>query len=194
MKQDKELFEMILQDEAEEGLYALSLVDRPAMKSYWVQLAEQKKKVLFKAIDKEQHIIMGAVLIPDMPVYRDWNGGLYIYFKEETIRQSHELMMKKGLTTFTMMHGKVIPNVHLLEIWMVEDPERDKSAIYGMEYKKGTLAVSLKINNTEVWDEFIKTGELNGFSIEGLFKMKDTADDTLSDEEFIKSVKEALLV
>ena len=139
-------------------------------------------------MDEDKRVVMGAVLIPDMPVYRDWDGGLYIYFSENTIRQTHELAMRKNLTTFTMDHGKVIPNVHLFETWMVEDPKKDKSAVYGME----TWMVALKINNDEVWRDYVKTGEVTGFSIEGLFKMRDTPDDTLTDDEFIDAIKDAL--
>lgn len=192
MEENKNLFEMVLQDEKDEGLYALSLVEKPAMKSQWVELAEHKKKVQFATMDKERQIVMGAVLIPELPVYRDWDGGLYIYFSEDTIRQTHELAMRKGLTTFTMDHGKVIPNIHLFETWMVEDPKKDKSAIYGMENKKGTWMIALKINNDEVWRDYVKTGEVTGFSIEGLFKMKDSPKDTLTEDEFIDAVKNAL--
>ena len=193
-KEDKKLFEMVLQDDKEEGLYALSMVEKPAMKSHWVALSDHKKQVKFATMDEEKRVVMGAVLIPDMPVYRNWNGGLYIYFSENTIRDTHELAMRKGLTTFTLDHGKVAPNIHLFETWMVEDSKKDKSAIYGMEFSKGTWVVSLKINNTEVWNDYIKTGEVTGFSIEGLFKMKDEPDDTMTDEEFIDEVKKLLNV
>jgi hypothetical protein len=34
---------------------------------------------------------------------------------------------------------------------------------------KGTWMVSVKVNNEEVWEEFVKTGKVKGFSIEGYF-------------------------
>jgi len=34
---------------------------------------------------------------------------------------------------------------------------------------KGTWMVSVKVNNEEVWEEFVKTGRVKGFSIEGYF-------------------------
>ena len=193
-EEDKRLFEMILDDPDEEGLYALSLVDQPAMKAHWLALSSHKetKNVMFKTVDADQHILLGAVLIPDVPVYRNWDDGLYIYFSEDTIRKSHELAMKKGLSTFTIQHGKPAPNIYLLETWMVEDPKMDKQAVYGMENPKGTWMVSLKVNNVDVWEDFIKSGDLVGFSIEGLFKMKDTPDGELSDDEFLDAVKEAI--
>jgi hypothetical protein len=39
---------------------------------------------------------------------------------------------------------------------------------------KGTWMVSVKVNNEEVWEEFVKTGKVKGFSIEGYFS--DNAD------------------
>ena len=198
-KESNKLFEMFLEDDNEDGLYALSMVDKPAMKATWVTLKEEHKIVLFKTVSEDKRVVLGAALIPEMPVYRDWytpdgEKGLDIFFSEDTIRKSHELVMRKGLNTFTMGHGKTVPNVHLLEIWMIEDPEKDKQAVYGLSHPKGTMMVGLKINNDEVWTDYIKTGDLNGFSIEGLFKMADKPTGTLTDDEFITAVKSALSV
>lgn len=190
---NKGLFEMILDENEGEGMFALSLVDNPAMKSYWVALEDEDKKIVqFATVDKDKRILLGAVLIPELPVYRNWEGGMYVYFSEETIRQTQELAMRKGLTTFTLMHSKPVPNIHLLENWLVEDPEKDKSSIYGLNFPKGTWVVSLKINNDEVWEDYIKTGELAGFSIEGLYSLAKT-DMELNDDDFLDALRKALL-
>ncbi|MAO22269.1 MAG: hypothetical protein CMJ25_16100, partial [Phycisphaerae bacterium] len=50
----------------------------------------------------------------------------------------------------------------------------DKSRFYNMNLPVGTWMVSMKIDNEEVWKEYIKEGKVRGFSIEGWFvdKMK----------------------
>ena len=66
-------------------------------------------------------------------------------------------------------HDDKISNENtLLESWIVNDPEMDKSATLGFNVPKGTWMVSYKINNKETWQK-IKNGELNGFSITGNF-------------------------
>lgn len=56
----------------------------------------------------------------------------------------------------------------LVESWIVEDPEMDKSRAIGFNPSKGDWYVSYKINNKETW-KMIKEGKLNGFSIAGQF-------------------------
>ena len=36
----------------------------------------------------------------------------------------------------------------------------------------GTWMVSVKVNNDEIWEEFVKTKKVKGFSIEGFFTDK----------------------
>ena len=45
----------------------------------------------------------------------------------------------------------------------------DKSAKYGLNDAVGTWMVSMKVDNTKVWEEYVKTGLVKGFSIEGFF-------------------------
>ena len=57
----------------------------------------------------------------------------------------------------------------VVESWIVEDEKKDKSALYNLSVPKGTWMVSVKVNNDDVWNEFVKTGKVKGFSIEGYF-------------------------
>jgi len=57
----------------------------------------------------------------------------------------------------------------LAESWIVEDSEKDKTAIYGLNAPVGAWAVSFRVENPVVWSK-IKDGTYRGFSIEGQFK------------------------
>jgi hypothetical protein len=66
----------------------------------------------------------------------------------------------------------VLNGLTLVESWLVEDKEKDKSALYGLDVPLGTWMGSVKVNNDEVWNEFVKTKKVKGFSIEGYFADK----------------------
>ena len=38
-----------------------------------------------------------------------------------------------------------------------------------MDLPIGTWMVSMKVNNDEIWNDYVKTGLVKGFSIEGFF-------------------------
>lgn len=182
-KEEIELFEMILDEDdvLENGVYAISIVDEPAIESNFVALKAHKpegdldlgevQEVKFKAVDKEKRLIVGLVLVPDQPIRRAENGKqFYIYFEKDTIRGVSQTFLKKGYQNkATLQHQVPVNGASVVESWIVEDPEKDKTAIYGIEAKPGSWAVAMKVDSDKVWNEFIKTGKLKGFSIEGWF-------------------------
>jgi len=89
----------------------------------------------------------------------------------------------------TLEHGNKTSGVHMVESWLVEHPTKDKSNLYGFTLPKGSwFAVYSAEENPKVWDR-VKSGEFNGFSIEGLFEhMK--SDVKLSLEKNIEELTE----
>jgi len=83
----------------------------------------------------------------------------------------------------TLEHQYQINGLSLVESWIVEDKVHDKSVKYGMNLPLGTWVGAVKVNNDEIWNEFVKTGKVKGFSIEGYFadKMERPKDQTLGD-------------
>jgi hypothetical protein len=63
-----------------------------------------------------------------------------------------------------------LKDVVLVESWIVEDPEKDKSYfLTGKKYAKGTWFGIMKVLNSTVWKDWVKTGRVKGFSVEGYF-------------------------
>jgi len=114
---------------------------------------------------------MGAALIPNKPIYRR-NGEeeFYVYFSKDTIRKASELFFQNGnQNKSTLEHQAELQGLSVVESWIVEDEQKDKSSLYGLQMPVGTWMVSMKVNNDDIWTNYVKTGKVKGFSIEGYF-------------------------
>ena len=154
------------------GIEAVSIVENPAIEEDFIALKNQEFK--FAEVNKEKRILMGAALIPNKPIYRkSGDKDYYIYFSRDTVRKASELFFIRGnYNKSTLEHGKALSGLVAVESWLVEDPEKDKSAAYGMSMPKGTWMLSMKVQNDDVWNDYVKTGKVKGFSIEGYFADK----------------------
>lgn len=160
---------MVVDDTAENhGIDAISLVEKPAIEIDFVSLAEDVPVQL--AVD-EKRMVIGAALVPDKPIYRNRDGmEFYIYFSKSTIAQLQEKFFRNSNHhNATLQHSEPVNGVYVVESWIVEDPERDKSQVYGLSVPRGTWMVAMKIDNEELWEDHVKTGKVKGFSIEGFF-------------------------
>ena len=123
----------------------------------------------------DQQIVAGPLMIPNKLIYRnDENGEYYVYFSDETIKKiAYKYMQKKYTDSTNLEHLSelALDDVFVVESWLVEDPKRDKSLVYsgGEEYPKGTWYGLMKVKNKEIWDNYVKSGMVKGFSVEGFF-------------------------
>jgi len=163
---------MIIDNLDENGVDAISVVESPAIESNFVALSSEVK---LAEVDKEKKILMGAVLIPNKPIYRrgeNGNDDYYIYFSKDTIRKASEVFFKKGnQSESTLEHNSKLEGMTIVESWIVEDKDKDKSALYGLDAPVGTWVASVKVDNDEVY-QLAKQGKIKGFSIEGFFADK----------------------
>ena len=152
------------------GVHAISIVENPAIQSDFIALGDQKP-VLLAEVNKDKQILMGAALIPDKPIYRkDGDEEYYVYFSKETIAKTAEAFFRNNnQNNATLEHAEVLDNMTVFESWIVEDPEFDKSKKYGLEVPAGTWMVSMKVDDKDVWDNYVKDNKVFGFSIEGKF-------------------------
>lgn len=180
------IVELILDEDQElNGIEAISVVENPAIEEDFVALKNQEVKLA--EVDKEKRILLGALLIPNKPIFRK-NGKeeYYIYFSRDTVRKASELYLMRGnQNNSTLEHQYEINGLSLVESWIVEDKEKDKSAYYGMDLPIGTWMGAVKVNNDEVWNDYVKTGKVKGFSIEGYFvdkaeRPKEAIEDQLA--------------
>jgi hypothetical protein len=154
--------------DAEDGVFAVSLVENPAIEKDFVYLSSEV--VELKVIDEERRIVVGFALVPEKRIFRRMNGKDFnIFFTKETVAKTAEIYMKKlNLNNFTTEHEQKVQGVSVIESWIVEDSNNDKSNLYNLGAKGGEWVLMSKIYNDEIWNE-IKNGTFKGYSIEGAF-------------------------
>jgi hypothetical protein len=194
------IIELILDEEQEEtGVEAISIVENPAIEEDFIALKSDEIKLA--EISKDKKLLMGALLVPNKPIYRKTGKEeYYIYFSKETISKASQLYLKNGnQNNSTLEHQHELSGLTLVESWIVEDKEKDKSRLYNMNVPIGTWMGTVKVNNDEVWNEYIKTNKVKGFSIEGYFadKMEGPNESVeekmeIENSKLLESIKEIL--
>jgi hypothetical protein len=168
------IVELLIDEEQElSGIEAISIVDEPAIEENFIALSKQHE-IKLAEVDKEKKILMGAALVPNKNIYRrNGEDEYYIFFSEDTVRKASELFLMRGnQNKSTLEHQAELYGLSVVESWIIEDDVHDKSRKYNMDLPVGTWMVSMKVNNDEVWNNYVKTGLVKGFSIEGYFTDK----------------------
>jgi len=165
-------------DELNEDIDAIASTSRPAIMIKGVKLSAQdapRPAVLTFAEDKERKVIAGPAMIPDMEIYRNDEMGEYnVQFSAEVIATLVEKFARKNVSNFNVEHNeKKEAPLFVMEHWIVEDPEMDKSRTFGFtDLPKGTWFIMAKCTDDKYWENEIKKQDKTGFSIEGILGLK----------------------
>lgn len=181
------IIELILDEDQEEtGVEAISIVESPAIESDFIALKDQEIKLA--KVDEDKKILMGALLIPNKPIYRNGaEGEYYIYFSKDTVQKASQLYLQNGYQhNSTLEHQQTLQGLTLVESWIVEDEIHDKTRKYGLNVPVGSWVGAVKVNNDDIWQEYVKTNKVKGFSIEGYFADKMEAPNDKIKEEYSK--------
>jgi hypothetical protein len=185
MDKDLPLYDITLED-FEQGMYKISLVDKPAIEENFIYFSKQSIEMF---ANDEKREVVGPIMIPNKEILRQSaeNGFYYVRFTEETIRDIMYNYSKKGLfNEFGIQHENDTTDVVMLEIWMKES-DNDKSKDYGFELPNGTVFVKAKIESDELFNA-IKDGEINGFSIEIAANITPTNKEEMTEFSFAKEL------
>jgi hypothetical protein len=192
-------FEAIFNVSKNKGVYGISLVEDPAMEGEFIALSKEVK-VEFKTVDKEQRILMGLVLEPNKPIYRNQGGEEFnIVFSEQTIKDLSHNFFKQGFqTNSSIEHSGSIDGVSFVESWIVEDSKIDKSANFGFSYPKGSWVATMKVDSEEIWSDYVKTGKVLGFSIDAFVELKEVnlnkhSNKMEENKKFLDTVKDTII-
>ena len=197
-----DIIELVI-DENEElsGIEAISVVESPAIEEDFIAL-KNEDKIRLAEVSKEKRLLMGAALIPDKPIYRkSGDHEFYIYFSKETVAKASQMFLKSGNQgQATMEHAsEKLDGMTVVESWLVEDSIHDKSKKYGLDMPVGTWMVSMKVDNDDIWNNYVKENKVKGFSIEGYFidrlsnRPQDKQTDQLSeDDKLLKQIIDVL--
>jgi len=162
--------------EDSDGVFSISLVNDPATQEVFIALSKQTE-VKLAEVDKEQRILMGLVLQPDQLIYRkneETGEEFNIVFREDTIKELSHNFFKSGFQLNSKLeHDEPIKGITVVESWLVENSAIDKSANFGMSYPKGSWMATMKVDSDDIWNNYVKTGKVQGFSVDAMVDLKE---------------------
>ena len=183
-------------DEDTEGVYAISLVSEPAIDVQMIRFSKDEEVINWKMASEEKHIVVSPVLIPNQKIYRKSIQGEagYVFASELTIERLSQNFFKQGYNfNSTLEHTTPIEGVYFYQSWLVIDPENDTASAYGFtDLVKGTWFVAMKIENEEVWNEYIKTGKVTGLSMDALLKTRKVETKKIKQEMKKETINEII--
>lgn len=174
---EENLFEFVFNEDTMEGVYDLSFVLEPAITVEMMQFANEEKQE-WKMSSEEKQLIVSPVMIPNQKIWRNNIAGKtgYVFSSAETIEKLQQNFAKNKYGDGSKLEHSVeqpIKDVYVSESWLIEDPVNDKANALGFkDLPKGTWMVSMKIDNKEMWEDYIKTGRVKGLSIDALLGAK----------------------
>lgn len=162
------------------GVYAVSLVDQPAIEVDWIKLGKVEEFLFSANADKQ--MLFGPLLIPNKLILRKAADGemFNIMFDAETIQIIADKYNENKINDiFNFQHSDKKVNAVLLQNWITG--KNDKSHDYGFDLPEGTWFAGVKVKDENFWMNEVKTDKVKGFSIEvkadvELIKMTAIAD------------------
>jgi hypothetical protein len=183
------IYKLVIQDGDDSGVVAIALVDEPAIQRTWQMFNSQKH--LFKA-NPDKKIISGFLMVADLPIYRrdEKRGEYYVVFDKPTIEKIVNKFFRNGFTSsVNKMHDKPVEGVYMFESMVIDSQRGIKTPTGYDEAPEGSWFGSFKVDNEQIWNDFIKTGTFKGFSVEGIFDEKYLGEE---EEQVIEKVIEAI--
>jgi len=148
------------------------------------------------SVDDEKRMVYSPLMIPNILIPRldeDTNEKYFVKFTPSVIEKIQNLyMIEKRLDQTNYEHtDRKIESVVMVESWLVSG-ESDKAYQLGFnrsDIPDGTWMGGFKVLDTpegdNIWNNYIKTGRVKGFSVEGNFLMNFSrlkTDEYLLDE------------
>lgn len=171
------LYELIFEEGLTDGVYSLSLVNDPAIAVEALKFNSDEKleEVLSVKLESEdKRILVSPVLIPNQKIYRKSINGEegYVYVTEDTIEKLQLNYFKHQYNhNSSLEHIHPVEGVFIFESWIIEDVENDKAFSLGFSnLPKGTWMIKMRIENEDLWNNYIRTGRITGISMDALLQ------------------------
>lgn len=171
------IYELML-DQDNDGVYCISLVDKPAIEQDFL-VFDAQDELQFTKVDEEKHIVYGPAMIPDMLIYRKDQRGreYYVKFSKETIAQIAEKFHKDNcIYNISVGHEIDVNDCYVFTSYLI-DRENGLDPVQFRNIADGSWIVGVKVDNDNVWNAIKNTDLLRGFSVEIIatpFKMEKT--------------------
>ena len=180
------IFDIIVDTDTDElNMSCISLVTDPAVEKDFECFSKDKKPMNFSITDQEKHCITGVAIRADVPIYRysPDMGEYYVRFTKETIEQIVYKYSKQNLwNSVSLEHsGQNIDSAVMVEFF-IKSPSKCPEGFEDVE--DGSLMVTYKITDENLWDTVKNSDEINGFSIEIMADLKPTDEFVEEETDF----------
>ena len=179
-----------------EGYEAYGLKDDGTPNCVPIKAKKSAETKLAFAVEKDQQILVGPAMVPDMEILRrDEETGetYYVKFSKETIAKIQEKFMRETRLGATNLdhNEQVHGGSFVFESWLTEDDSDKANSVYKLGVPIGTWMVKMKVTDPKVW-EMVKQGKYQGFSIEGNFIDKVDYEQIKSEKDLVESIMSIL--
>ena len=179
------IYDIIIDPESEDlNMSCISLVTDPAVEKDFECFSKDKKPMKFSVTDQEKHCITGVAIRADVPIYRysPDKGEYYVRFSKETIEQIVYKYSKQNLwNSVSLEHsGQNIDSAVMVEFYLKSE---NKCPTGFQDVEDGSLMVTYKITDENLWDKVKNSDEINGFSIEIMADLQPTNEFVENEED-----------
>lgn len=182
------LFRLVIDPNDHTGVTAIALVDNPAIEIGWQafnkkeQYTFQTVQSKFQTLSAEKRIIAGPLMLANTRIYRKDSRGEFdvIFFPEDIEMIVDKFHRNQYGNNVNPMHDSMLllPGVYMNSDFIINS-ERGLLTPKGYDqFPDGSWWGQLKVNNDEIWNEYIKTGLFKGFSVEGFFNEQPVDEPT----------------
>lgn len=169
--------------EDETSVFAVGLVEHPAIERNWMAFAAVKEQ--FAVVDSEKRIVAGPLMVADQPIYRKDKAGreFYVSFPSKSIEKIvTKYARAKQALSFNINHNDdaKVSGAFLMQHFIIDSSKGINTPEGFEKLPDGSWFGFVKVDDEEVWNNEIKSGNLKGFSVEGYFndiKLLDAPQD-----------------
>ena len=145
----------------------IDIDDIPSNKKYLLSKIE-RYDFGFSIQNEEKRIITGAVMIPNMLIFRNaippvYPQDFYVYFSKDTIKKLKDRYGFTKKITYQHQENANDNDLILLDSWIYPYEKDDNCGIKNL--KEGSWCMKYKVISSKLWN-VIKMGKLKCFSVE----------------------------
>lgn len=161
-------------DGEDTGMVVVSLVDAPAIESDFMAFDKTQEPMRFSVQSEEQRMLLGPVMIPDFPIYRESKDGMpyYIVYDAQTIHKMAERYFAENrINNVDTDHSfELVEGVTLVQAFF-KNVEKGINPVGFEDLPDDTLFFQFHVTSNEIWAG-VKEGKWKGFSLAGYFNVE----------------------
>ena len=158
-------------DNEDTGMVVVSLVDAPAIESDFMAFNKTQEPMRFSVQNEEQRMLLGPVMIPELPIYRETMDGMpyYIVYDAQTIhKMAEKYFAENRINNVDTNHSfELVEGVTLVQAFF-KNVEKGINPVGFEDLPDDTLFFQFHVTSDEIWAG-VKEGKWKGFSLAGTF-------------------------